>query len=299
MADLKLAASTFSYIYTENGLEASLHLADMGFEAIEMIVFAPHCWPPLLTATERKAYQEQLAARGLSLSSFCYPLLDNNPNAPDALMRRYTLDRYREHIDLAAEWGCPYVVAIPGPVNSLIDPPYAWMLNWFVEGVKELVAHAKGTGVEILIENVPFTFLPTVDDMLKVLDLVGEPSVGVNSTSATRPSSRRTRRPPSGSSDPGAGTSTSPTAASTSSSITGSASRAASSTPRRWPQRFATSATRAIRCSRSSPTRSCPTARRTRTSWRATPFSASTAGRTCESRRTCTGTSFAAATRFR
>ncbi len=180
MADLKLAASTFSYIYTESGLEASLHLADLGFEAIEMIVFAPHCWPPLLTATERKAYQEQFAARGLSLSSFCYPLLDNNPNAPDALMRRYTLDRYREHIDLAAEWGCPYVVAIPGPVNSLIDPPYEWMLDWFVEGVKELVAHAKGTGVEILIENVPFTFLPTVDDMLKVLDLVGEPSVGVN-----------------------------------------------------------------------------------------------------------------------
>ena len=35
MADLKLSASTFSYIYTENGLEASLHLADMGFEAIE------------------------------------------------------------------------------------------------------------------------------------------------------------------------------------------------------------------------------------------------------------------------
>ncbi|MEZ5864100.1 MAG: sugar phosphate isomerase/epimerase family protein [Geminicoccaceae bacterium] len=180
MADLKLAASTFSYIYTESGLEASLHLRDMGFEAIEMIVFAPHCWPPLLSATERQAYREQFAARGISLSSFCYPLLDNNPNAPDALMRRYTLDRYREHIDLAAEWGCPYVVAIPGPVNSLIDPPYAWLLDWFVEGVKELVAHARGTGVEILIENVPFTFLPTVDDMLKVLDLVGEPSVGVN-----------------------------------------------------------------------------------------------------------------------
>lgn len=180
MADLKLAASTFSYIYTGNGLEASLHLADLGFEAIEMIVFAPHCWPPILTSAERKAYEEQLAARGLALSSFCYPLLDNNPNAPDALMRRYTLDRYREHIDLAAEWGCPYVVAIPGPLNSLIDPPYAWMLDWFVEGVRELVGHAKGTGVEILIENVPFTFLPTVDDMLKVIELLGEPSVGVN-----------------------------------------------------------------------------------------------------------------------
>ena len=40
-------------------------------------------------------------------------------------MRDYTLDRYREAIDLAAEWSCPYVVAIPGPVNSLINPPHS------------------------------------------------------------------------------------------------------------------------------------------------------------------------------
>lgn len=180
MADLKLAASTFSYMYTKTGLEASLHLADMGFQAIEMILFAPHCWPPILSPAERREYKEKLAERGLALSSFCYPALDNNPNAPDALMRRYTLDRYKEMVDLAAEWGCPYVVAIPGPVNSLIDPPYQWMLDWFVEAAQSLAAHARGTGVEILIENVPFTFLPTVDDMLKVVELIGEPSVGVN-----------------------------------------------------------------------------------------------------------------------
>lgn len=180
MADLKLAASTFSYMYTHTGLEASLHLADIGFEAIEMILFAPHCWPPILAETERRDYKTRLADRGLALSSFCYPLLDNNPNAPDELMRRYTLDRYKEMIDLAAEWGCPYVVAIPGPVNSLIDPPYQWMLDWFVAAVQALAGHAKGTGVDILVENVPFTFLPTVDDMLEVVALIGEPSVGVN-----------------------------------------------------------------------------------------------------------------------
>ncbi len=109
----------------------------------------------------------------------CYPLLDNNPNGVDVLMREYTLDRYREAIDFAAEISCPYVVAIPGPVNSLINPPHEWMLNWFVEGMQKLVAHAKGTGVQLLLENVPFTYLPTAQDMVDTAALIG-PEVGIN-----------------------------------------------------------------------------------------------------------------------
>jgi sugar phosphate isomerase/epimerase len=53
------------------------------------------------------------------------------------------------------------------------------MLDWFVEGTKELVAYAKGTGVSILLENVPFTFLPTAKDMAETAKLIG-PEVGVN-----------------------------------------------------------------------------------------------------------------------
>ena len=63
----------------------------------------------MLSAAERKACQEQLRARGLALSSFCHPLLDNDPNAPDALMRRYMLDRYKEHIDLVASCKNVYI----------------------------------------------------------------------------------------------------------------------------------------------------------------------------------------------
>ena len=96
-----------------------------------------------------------------------------------AMAREYTLDRYKEAIDFAAELSCPYVVAIPGPVNSLINPPHDWMLNWFVEGMQALVAHCRGTGVQMLLENVPFTFLPTAEDMKKTAEMIG-PEVGIN-----------------------------------------------------------------------------------------------------------------------
>ena len=179
MSELKVAGSTFPYLYSHDGLAALKHLQGLGYDTFEMMIFPPHCWPRELTVAQRREYRNWLSGEGGRISSFCYPLLDNNPNGVDRLMRQYTLDRYREAIDLAAEWECPYVVAIPGPVNSLINPPQKWMLDWFVEGMIALVAHAKGTGVELLLENVPFTFLPTAQDMKDTAALIG-PEVGVN-----------------------------------------------------------------------------------------------------------------------
>lgn len=179
MTKLEVAASTFPFLYSHDGLGAMKHLRGLGYDLFELMIFPPHCWPRELSSGQRQEYKAWLEGEGLRISSFCYPLLDNNPNGVDKLMREYTLDRYREAIDFAAELSCPYVVAIPGPVNSLINPPHQWMLDWFVEGMKTLVDHAKGTGVELLLENVPFTYLPTAQDMVDTADLIG-PEIGVN-----------------------------------------------------------------------------------------------------------------------
>jgi sugar phosphate isomerase/epimerase len=179
MAGLAVAASTFPFLYSHSGLDALKHLKTLGYDRFEMMIFPPHCWPAEMTKAQRAEIGKWLDGEGGRITSFCYPLLDNNPNSVDRLMRQYTLDRYREAIDLAAEWKCPEVVAIPGPVNSLINPPVKWMLDWFVEGMKTLVAHAKGTGVGLLLENVPFTFLPTAADMKRTAEMI-DPSIGVN-----------------------------------------------------------------------------------------------------------------------
>jgi sugar phosphate isomerase/epimerase len=179
MSKLKVAASTFPFLYSHDGLGAMKRLHGLGYNIFELMIFPPHCWPREMSSDQRKDCKSWLDGEGLQISSFCYPLLDNNPNGVDKLMREYTLDRYREAIDFAAELGCPYVVAIPGPVNSLINPPYQWMLDWFVEGMKKLVEHSKITGVELLLENVPFTYLPTAQDMVDTAALIG-PEIGIN-----------------------------------------------------------------------------------------------------------------------
>jgi L-ribulose-5-phosphate 3-epimerase len=176
---MKIAASTFPFLYSHSGFDALKHLANQGYSSFEMMIFPPHLWPSEMTPSTRREVRSWLDGEGYRITSFCYPLLDNNPNSVCRIMRRYTLDRYKEAIALAADWGCPYVCAIPGPVNSLIDPPVDWMRAWFVEGMKELVTYAKGSGVEIILENVPFTFLPTAKDMLDVANDI-DPSVGLN-----------------------------------------------------------------------------------------------------------------------
>jgi sugar phosphate isomerase/epimerase len=179
MSQLTVAASTFPFLYSHTGLDALKHLRGLGYDKFELLIFPPHCWPRDLSAQQCSEYVAWLDGEGAQVTSFCYPLLDNNPNGVDPLMREYTLDRYREAIDMAAEFKCPYVIAIPGPVNSLINPPHEWMLEWFVEGMKQLVQHAKGTGVQLLLENVPFAFLPTVVELKETAAMIG-PEIGIN-----------------------------------------------------------------------------------------------------------------------
>jgi sugar phosphate isomerase/epimerase len=179
MAELRVAASTFPFLYSHSGPDALKHLAAQGYRNFELMIFPPHLWPSQMTPAQKSGLKSWLDGNGFRITSFCYPLLDNNPNSPCPIMRRYTLDRYKEAVDLADDLNCPYVCAIPGPVNSLIDPPYDWMRAWFVEAMKELVAHAKGSRTDIILENVPFTFLPTAKDLLDVANDI-DPSVGIN-----------------------------------------------------------------------------------------------------------------------
>jgi len=178
MSELKVAASTFPFLYSMSGLDALKHLRAMGYSQFEMMIFPPHCWPADLTKSDRAEYKSWLDGEGAEITSFCYPLIDNNPNSTDRLMREYTLDRYKEAIDLSAEWNCPYVVMIPGVYGGLIDPPKDWLDNWFVETAQKVVEHAKGAGIRILLENVPFTHRPSAQDMKDLCGMIGD--VGVN-----------------------------------------------------------------------------------------------------------------------
>ena len=54
MPQLTVAASTFPFLYSHDGLDALKHLRSLGYDRFEMMIFPPHCWPRELSIKARK-----------------------------------------------------------------------------------------------------------------------------------------------------------------------------------------------------------------------------------------------------
>lgn len=179
MAPLPVGVNTYSYTFSHTALDAMLHLADLGYRAFEILVTPPHLWVPDLDPRQRREIPRRLADRGLRIVSLNFPLLDNNLVSPTPEVRRYSVGVYRGLIELAGDWGVPYLVVIPGRVSAFFPAPADWLMRWFSEGVRELAAAAAAAGVQLLIENVSVAYLPRTPDVLAALERIGDPSIGV------------------------------------------------------------------------------------------------------------------------
>ena len=180
MAKLRLGASTFSYVYTHRALDSILHLATLGFKDFELVITPPHIWPSELDTATRAEIPRQLAGRGLTIRSFCFPMDDNNLNSILPEIRTATVTFYEQIIDLAGEWNVPYVLLLPGKLHPFFPQPEDWMMDWLVQSMRTLAPRAANAGTQLLIENIPSAFLPRAEDIMRALDHAGEASIGVN-----------------------------------------------------------------------------------------------------------------------
>jgi sugar phosphate isomerase/epimerase len=155
------------------------HLTDIGYSRFELLVNPPHLWPADLDAAERAAVRRLMAERGLSLTSLNAPMLDINLVSPAAEVRRYTRQHYRAILELAGEWGAPWLVLIPGKTHPLLPAPAERVRAWFEEALAELDEVAEAAGVRILLENIPMAFLPRAEDLVATLERLGNRRLGV------------------------------------------------------------------------------------------------------------------------
>ena len=179
MAGMPIGINTYSYVYTHSALECMLHLAEHGYRAFEVLVTPPHFWVPDLGARIRREIPRRLAEGGLAITSINLPLLDGNLVAPTPEVRRFTVDVFHGIIDIAGEWGVPYVIVIPGKVSAFLPAPAAWLSGWFAEALAELADHGEKAGVRLLVENVSAAYLPTSTDIIGALDAIGDRRIGM------------------------------------------------------------------------------------------------------------------------
>ena len=149
---------------------------EIGYQTVEVLA------DPLdLTSATRKALIRDAEAVGLPVPSVivvAFGFSDFNPS-----IRRFHLDRAKQHVDLGADLGAPVMVVALGEYiwqHEVIPPEAQW--HWAVESMRELGDYAADKGLELALELEPFdlSLINTIDKLVKFLDDTNHPAVKAN-----------------------------------------------------------------------------------------------------------------------
>jgi sugar phosphate isomerase/epimerase len=149
---------------------------EIGFDSVDIFV------DPLdIDVRERRLIKDECDRLGLpivSIACVAVGLIDFNPS-----VRSFHIDRVREYLDLAFEYGAANVLLVIGEYiwnQEVIPPQEQWELG--VGAVQVLGRHAADLGLEIALELEPFhlSLINSVDTMVRFLDDVEHPAVKAN-----------------------------------------------------------------------------------------------------------------------
>jgi Sugar phosphate isomerases/epimerases len=171
--------NTFSYLWKLTAIDAITELAGSGYRIFEVPVSSPHCWPDEMSPTVRSDTKKQLQDHAASVRSLNAGGFDINLASPGANMRRKSIEHIKDVIDLAFEWGVVDVVISPGTRRPMISPPISQTLEWLYESLDILLPHAEQAGVRLLLENTPYCFRPTMDELIGVVNEVGNDNLKI------------------------------------------------------------------------------------------------------------------------
>ena len=106
------------------------------------------------------------------------PNIDLNIAGATREMREYSRGILRQVVQLAGDLGVPGVIIGPGKANPLFPAPPERLTGYFFEALDELVPLAEQAGTRLLVENMPFAFLPDADGLMRALDRYGSDAIG-------------------------------------------------------------------------------------------------------------------------
>jgi sugar phosphate isomerase/epimerase len=170
--------NTYSYIFDGSAADTIARLADQGYGGVELMFFPGHLWPAELDASALRALRRLCEAR-LRLVAVNMPNVDMNVAAAAEEMRSYTLDLLVQFVRCAGELGAGGIIVGPGKANPLFPMPRDRMISHFYRALDTLAPLARQAGTRLLIENMPFAFLPDAEALMNVVDGYGDDSIRV------------------------------------------------------------------------------------------------------------------------
>jgi sugar phosphate isomerase/epimerase len=140
--------------------------------------FPGHLWPAELDARSARRLRDVCEQR-LRLVSVNMPNIDLNIAAAAQEMRAYSLDLLVQFIRVAGELGASGIVVGPGKANPLFPMPKQSMISHFHRALETLAPLAQRCGTKLLVENMPFAFLPDAESLIRAVEGYGDEDVRV------------------------------------------------------------------------------------------------------------------------
>ena len=170
--------NTYPYTFDGTAFETVARLADQGYGGVELMFFPGHLWPANLSRSDLSKLRD-LCERRLPLVAVNMPNIDMNVAAASEEMRDYTLGLLAQFVRCAGELGAKGVIIGPGKANPLFPMPHERMISYFYRALDQLAPLAREAGTRLLVENMPFAFLPDADALMQAIDGYGDEAIHV------------------------------------------------------------------------------------------------------------------------
>lgn len=171
--------NTYAYTLTRSAEDTVNHLLDQGFNSFELMMYPGHMWPSDLSGGERRRLKRRFSEQGAYIRSLNQPNIDLNIGGATREMREYSIGILRSVIELAGELEVPDFVIGPGKVNPLLPAPRERVVGYFRDALDRLVPLAESAGTRILLENMPFGFVPDAPGLMKLIESYDPMIVGI------------------------------------------------------------------------------------------------------------------------
>lgn len=128
--------------------------------------------PEFSSAAAISATKKQFSDKGLKVVNLG---ASSELHHADAAIRKSQMDSAKQFIDLAAAVGSPFIRVFPNAFPK--DQAKAATVDLIIDGLQQLGAYAKGTGVSVLMETHGDVVMS--DDLLQIMKQVAGPNVGL------------------------------------------------------------------------------------------------------------------------
>lgn len=185
-----------SNAFRKYSLEETIEiLAGVGFQGIEIMADDPHAWPSRLTAGDRTRIRKCLEDHGMEISNInafmmCAVRDFHHPSwiEQDEAFRRVRIRHTIDCLYLAADLGAKTISTEPGgpldadSVARGLENGRGWEegLRVFVEGIREVIPHARKTGVRLLVEPEPDLLIQRSEEFRRFMEAMDPEVVGMN-----------------------------------------------------------------------------------------------------------------------